>query len=481
MMTDGELRAWLDTHYARITIHEACAQTREQAAPNLAVFVRGQQGWSQLDKSQVEDMWLAHTRSRSFCHFISRDLLKLSAAEYANVKRNLENVKSDGLAGIYKAKKSKAKPLEPYAVVLEFPESSALYRNLLIAGGSLLGAATVGGVFIKKSRDKKQATQPTLAQISENEDSIGVIRKNNLEITNLDEILKLKREELNGLELQIPQLRDQVQSIGVDIKSKTQRNLELDAQREAIENALTPLIETKSELNELLEEIKDRNEEKQVLLQSQEELLRILEELENKITFRQSFIESFAGDYKQKLGQRREIDQDVASLTDRKQRIENSIDQLRSQMESLDARSENKLSAEKQELDQIYDMLKISGVSDLEQLQDMYPAENFGLEYLMRTKTELDAFKKVAKDIASLDEMKRKVKVVDDIVEANGGGRLDTEYLVSYIVAQNRFMETYTDNERLAIMERPKTIQLIKTLIHDTLEFSSATPDTDIP
>ncbi len=194
-MSDSELRGWLDDNYDRITIHQACAQTagslQELSAPDLAVFVCGEKGWSRLSKLQVNDMWSAHTRSRSFCHFISRDLLKLSAKEYADVKRNLESLHSERLAGIYKVKKTRAQSQEPFAVVLEFPPSSAVYRNLLIAGGSLLGAATVGGVMFKKSRDNKQASKG-LAVLDEKR-----------EIATLDKYLTDKHADLARLDAEI--------------------------------------------------------------------------------------------------------------------------------------------------------------------------------------------------------------------------------------------------------------------------------------
>jgi signal recognition particle subunit SEC65 len=421
MLTDGELRAWLDTHYVRITIHEACAQTREQAAPNLAVFVRGQQGWSQLDKSQVEDMWLAHTRSRSFCHFISRDLLKLSAAEYANVKRNLENVKSDGLAGIYKAKKSKAKPLEPYAVVLEFPESSALYRNLLIAGGSLLGAATVGGVMIKNSRDKKQATQLTLAQLAQNEGLIGVIANKQKEIKELDKILEKKQGELQNLESQRSRLDRELsirraenaslqeengristheldlQSAQHNFQSKLEETRLLEVQRQGLETTVASLRAEKENLNvelaALTEDIKLKAEYKT-------ELEGDLDSLDLRIQGREEFL-SFDDNLANKRERLRNVDQNVAILNSQREELEEQVSALTLKVFELEARKP-KQDKELQEYRQLGE------IDPLREMQD----ENARFKDV---NTELQKFRQLFQ-VHSFDEMKQFVDTLEDSI-----------------------------------------------------------------
>ena len=131
--SEARLRKHLRTRYDRVTIQQVCAVKDQNYEPrDLAVWVRADREWSKLSPSRVQELWQANTkeRSRSFCRFISRDLLKLSSQEYAGVKRSLESADSEELTGIYQARDASD---DEYALVIEFPSSSALVRfNLLI-------------------------------------------------------------------------------------------------------------------------------------------------------------------------------------------------------------------------------------------------------------------------------------------------------------------------------------------------------------
>lgn len=158
ILSSEKLRDLLNERYTRINLKTMCAQTTPSVShPKLAVWVHESPVWVRLSAKSVRDLWQANakTRSRSFCHFISRDLLQLTSRQYANIKRSMESVESEELMGLYQAKKGVDDA--PYAIVLDFPPSSAVYRNLLLGGAALAGALTVGGAVAKVVTDRRKS------------------------------------------------------------------------------------------------------------------------------------------------------------------------------------------------------------------------------------------------------------------------------------------------------------------------------------
>lgn len=213
--SEARLRKHLRTRYDRVTIQQVCAVKDQNYEPrDLAVWVRADREWSKLSPSRVQELWQANTkeRSRSFCRFISRDLLKLSSQEYAGVKRSLESADSEELTGIYQARDASD---DEYALVIEFPSSSALVRNLLIAGASV-GGVLAAGAIAKQVRSKYANSNPDSTKST----SVDDVQKHQLELARrhselsaLDEEIKRKNQEDGALDLSINGRRIELRSI----------------------------------------------------------------------------------------------------------------------------------------------------------------------------------------------------------------------------------------------------------------------------
>ena len=201
-LSSERLREMLGNNYKRVDLKTVCDQTMQASThPNLAVWVHESPMWVRLSDDSVRELWQANakTRSRSFCHFISRDLLQLSSHQYVDIKRSLERVKSEELMGIYQAREDTSDG--QYALVLDFPPTSAMNRNLLLGGAALAGALTVGGVVARVAGRKFKPAVGN-AQPANTE---------NLQLADLQGQIELKKRELLDLEQSILTTQGQAQ------------------------------------------------------------------------------------------------------------------------------------------------------------------------------------------------------------------------------------------------------------------------------
>ena len=162
---DDELLDFL-SDYQRITIKIACDQTRDaEEHPRLAVWVRENVEWARLSEARVERLWRANSRqrSRSFCNFLSRDLLKASTTEYEHIRRTFNDPKSTALTGIYQLKPPGGRQ-EPYAVVVELPRSRSV-SDMLVGGASTAAIGALGAAALWAHR-----TKPKKAHVNEQEE-----------------------------------------------------------------------------------------------------------------------------------------------------------------------------------------------------------------------------------------------------------------------------------------------------------------------
>jgi flagellar motor protein MotB len=172
MVNQSKLRRFLDQHYARINVEEACVGTRrDYERPNLDVWVRGKVGYEKLRPEKVQTLWHTHkgTPAQSFCRFISHELFGLDAREYAEIKRGMR--RADSLMGIYKNKQSKY-----YTLVLDIQPQLRDYTKLLVAGGTVAGTL-VGGTLIAAgvSRARQKRMKESIGSVSRNPSFIGAL------------------------------------------------------------------------------------------------------------------------------------------------------------------------------------------------------------------------------------------------------------------------------------------------------------------
>jgi len=255
-LSSERLRAMLESNYKRVDLKTVCAQTTQASThPNLAVWVHESPMWVRLSDDSVRQLWQANakTRSRSFCHFISRDLLQLTSQQYANIKRSLEHTESEELMGIYQA--SKDTNDAPYALVLDFPPTSAMNRNLLLGGAALAGALTVGGVVARvASRKSKPAVGnalPDSTAKSQLDDLQRQIDAKKRELMELDKSIRTAEEkadvgEAKGAperaEIDAPE-RDEID----ELRTQNDRlSAELQRLKEETVRAVTAVDETSS-------------------------------------------------------------------------------------------------------------------------------------------------------------------------------------------------------------------------------------------
>ncbi len=127
--------------YHRTTIADACQMTQEQE-PSLVVWVKNQDGWSQVQAHVLNSLW-QREGSRSLCNLLLQDVFRLSDGEYRAVVQSIDS--SDGLAGMYQNNN------EPrnYVLAIELPRS----HMGKVAGGLAGGAAlALGGLFAHKNK-----------------------------------------------------------------------------------------------------------------------------------------------------------------------------------------------------------------------------------------------------------------------------------------------------------------------------------------
>ncbi len=216
-LPDAGLRKFLALHYDRITVRDACVQTRESSErPDLDMWFRSEGYWQKITDSQVQDLWQAHVGgthkrrdqpAQSFCHFLGHDIFNLSSQEYSEVKHGLSSVRSEQVMGIYKSKDALR---APYALVLEFPTNRTNYSNWLLAGGSVAGTLAAGALTAvgvahtkKRARElasaKEQITGRT-AEITRISDALTAARK---QVEAQADKLTLKSDELTTAQEQI--------------------------------------------------------------------------------------------------------------------------------------------------------------------------------------------------------------------------------------------------------------------------------------
>jgi hypothetical protein len=237
MLSSEKLRGLLNEQYTRIDLKTMCAQTTPSVShPKLAVWVHESPVWVRLSAQSVRDLWQANvkTRSRSFCHFISRDLLQLTSRQYANIKRSMESAESEELMGLYQAQKG----ADEYAIVLDFPPSSAVYRNLLLGGAALAGVLTVGGAVTKVVADRRKSkTSEPILQNPQSEKQV---------LADLDAQIEAKRRELQDVEQRLEPKKALLTSLSSNESAAGARVLELESQKTQLEQDTT-LLNSKKE------------------------------------------------------------------------------------------------------------------------------------------------------------------------------------------------------------------------------------------
>jgi hypothetical protein len=247
-LSSERLRAMLESNYKRVDLKTVCAQTTQASThPNLAVWVHESPMWVRLSDDSVRQLWQANakTRSRSFCHFISRDLLQLTSQQYANIKRSLEHTESEELMGIYQA--SKDTNDAPYALVLDFPPTSAMNRNLLLGGAALTGALTVGGVVARvasrKSKPAVGSALPDSTAKSQLDDLQRQIDAKKRELMGLDKSIRTVEEKADVGEAKGAPERAEIDELRTQ---NAQLSAELQRLKEATVRAVTAVDETSS-------------------------------------------------------------------------------------------------------------------------------------------------------------------------------------------------------------------------------------------
>jgi hypothetical protein len=155
--------------YRRTTIETACFQTRRQRErPGLAIWLHQGGVWRMVDDDLVDQLWAAGRPDRSLCRLLLRKVLRLSAAQYEEVRATL--MATSGLPGIYKARDAK-----DYAMVIELPDDSTLGRNLMIAGGSVTAALVAAGLYKYRHRFREGSKNQAAKTLEENSSDRSVL------------------------------------------------------------------------------------------------------------------------------------------------------------------------------------------------------------------------------------------------------------------------------------------------------------------
>jgi len=219
---DDELLEFL-SHYDRITAKLACQQTEhEEEPPRMAVWVRENSEWTKLSALKVERLWEANSAqgSRSFCKFVSRDLLKASAWQYENIRTTFNDRHSKSLTGIYRAHDS---TVEPYAIVIELPRTLFSKSDVLLGRAAAL-TAVVGGVGLSKAKEL------TTENVKLN-DGIASLRT---ELSNA-QMLNNEKESLNTeLTAHNTKLNDDIVSLRAELFTAQELNAELNNQKDRL-------------------------------------------------------------------------------------------------------------------------------------------------------------------------------------------------------------------------------------------------------
>ena len=132
-------------NYRRITPGRACEETKRMTvAPNLSVWVYANGGWASLDRRLISRLWYSDDPHRSLCHLLFRNVLRLSASQYARLKTQLV---SGQLSGMYKG------PNNSYAIVVDLERDADAKRTAIASGLGLITTGVVlGGLYRLKGR-----------------------------------------------------------------------------------------------------------------------------------------------------------------------------------------------------------------------------------------------------------------------------------------------------------------------------------------
>lgn len=144
------LHRYLEENYTRTTLDEACDEQIDVAndgRPDVAIWVKTGNKWRQMDRdSEVMTLWAKRLKNKpgSVCQSLVKDLLGLSERDYENLRHKFDQ-RTGYIEGVYKAKPSKAKEVEKFAVVVKMPSGMSVNDKWVKAGlGGLAGLATVG-------------------------------------------------------------------------------------------------------------------------------------------------------------------------------------------------------------------------------------------------------------------------------------------------------------------------------------------------
>lgn len=345
--SESRLRKHLRTRYDRVTIQQVCAAKNQNYEPqDLAVWVRADREWTKLPPSRVQELWHTNTkaRSRSFCRFVSRDLLKLSSKEYVGVKRSLESVDSEELAGIYKAREPGD---DEYALVIEFPASSSLVKNLLIAGASV-GGVLAAGAIAKQVRSKYASQTPDASKLPLVADDAAhqtEVAKRQSELTALSDEIDRKKTESARLTLHIHEIKNEEQNFEKALQDFNRRRsemydvivgLERDVQQRR-EHATNAIQRTQSEVAQSERDLQNSRQDELRLEQQLADPTRRINESESQLEHAQREASRLRDETQRSEAEFARLEAERNQTADERQAIQEELDQARDELHRLGA------------------------------------------------------------------------------------------------------------------------------------------------
>ena len=169
-ITTAQLRSFLST-YTRIDPHTACEETQSLTKPpKLLVWLHVDGAWVTMDQAQMSKLWSKTSASRSLCHLLFRDVLRLSDRDYKELRTRWWSTSS--LSGFYKGRDGS------YAIVTQLKMNNHIKSIMLGTSVAAVTAGLLGGgaykfrhKFIRKDDDVKPTSSgamvlPTLVPTS---------------------------------------------------------------------------------------------------------------------------------------------------------------------------------------------------------------------------------------------------------------------------------------------------------------------------
>ena len=147
----AKLKSWL-----RIRPQQACSETLFNP-PELTVWLFLNGMYVSLSRKRISSLWAADDNQRSLCNLLFRDVLNVTASQYADLKKQFN---AEGFPGIYKS------PNGTYAIVIKL-RKDMMYK---ITGLAALAASVIGGgsAFLymtnKSSKTKADASKTESAE-----------------------------------------------------------------------------------------------------------------------------------------------------------------------------------------------------------------------------------------------------------------------------------------------------------------------------